>query len=246
MRLQELPVHLVKIRSLGHGRARNVLAKHARGEFLVFFSQDVLPKGQWMKYLLKPLRQKSVAGSFGRQLAFADAPLLEKFFYKDQFPSRQRKKKAYTSVQKYFFSNAFSAIKKSVWESHPFDERVLMSEDQEWSMRVQQAGFSIRYAPRAQALHSHYYSFRSLFQRYFDSLVSLTQIFSDRFNVYALHAISYLLREYWYVLRKKPWLLPYWLVYVFVRSSGAILGRYHGLLPRWLCRKISKYSFFWD
>ena len=47
-----------------------------------------------------------------------------------------------------------------------------MSEDQEWSARALLDGWSILYEPRAAVRHSHVYTVRSAFRRFFDSGVS--------------------------------------------------------------------------
>ena len=54
----------------------------------------------------------------------------------------------------------------------PFRDDLTMSEDQEWSRRVLRDGHSLVYEPRAAVRHSHAYTVRSAFRRFFDSGVS--------------------------------------------------------------------------
>src|SRR5690349_20254723 len=53
----------------GHGRTRNALAERARGEFLVFFSQDALPEDDdFVARLLEPFADERLAGAYARIL----------------------------------------------------------------------------------------------------------------------------------------------------------------------------------
>ena len=70
------------------------------------------------------------------------------------------------------FSNVNSAIRRSVWDGLRFADDIIMSEDQEWSARVLLAGWTVLYEPRAAVRHSHVYTVRSAFTRFFDSGVS--------------------------------------------------------------------------
>ena len=68
--LRQHQVRLWQIRpeEFGHGKTRNFAAAQARGEFLVFLSQDAIPANEhWLEHLLAPLREDPlIAGAFSR------------------------------------------------------------------------------------------------------------------------------------------------------------------------------------
>ena len=70
------------------------------------------------------------------------------------------------------FSNVNAAIPRAVLDRFPFRDDVTMSEDQEWSRRVLRAGYALVYEPGAVVNHSHTYTVRTAFRRFFDSGVS--------------------------------------------------------------------------
>ena len=70
------------------------------------------------------------------------------------------------------FSNVNAAIPRAVLERYPFRDDLTMSEDQEWSRRVLRDGHALVYEPLAAVRHSHAYTVRSAFRRFFDSGVS--------------------------------------------------------------------------
>ena len=76
-------------------------------------------------------------------------------------------------IADFFFSNANSMLRKSVWEQVPFPEHVVMSEDQWWAREVLQRGYELAYVPDAAVEHSHDHGAIALFRRNFDSGASL-------------------------------------------------------------------------
>jgi rhamnosyltransferase len=62
---------------------------------------------------------------------------------------------------------ASSAVRRSAWQDIPFNEFIQYSEDIEWSWRVRQQGWSIRYVPSSVVMHSHNYSLRQFYRRQF-------------------------------------------------------------------------------
>jgi hypothetical protein len=55
----------------------------------------------------------------------------------------------------YFFHNANSAIRHSIWKHSPFDEQIRGVEDREWGQRMVKAGYKLVYEPLASVYHQH-------------------------------------------------------------------------------------------
>ena len=58
-------------------------------------------------------------------------------------------------VKDSFFHNANSAIRRSIWEQIPFDEKVTNIEDRIWASKVLEKGFVNLYDPEASVYHYH-------------------------------------------------------------------------------------------
>ena len=72
----------IKQRDFRHGKARNILASHAQGEFLIFLTQDAVPEdSSWLKNLLSAFKSNGIAGAYGRQLPKVKARGIEEIFY---------------------------------------------------------------------------------------------------------------------------------------------------------------------
>jgi GT2 family glycosyltransferase len=245
-------VHSIPPHEFQHGRTRNLGARLAAGEVLVFTSQDAFAASDtWLAGLTAPLATDgSVAGVYGRQLPHEGATPPERYFldflYGPEPRAQRLDNEESLSFETTLFSNVNSAIPRSVWEEHPFAEDVVMSEDQEWSRRVLLAGLEIVYEPSAAVYHSHAYSLAGAMRRFFDSGVSAERSYvaGDASKGalwragarYARGEMSWL-----WTTGQRRW-IPYAAVYELAKFTGLQLGRRHRRLPRALVSRMSAYS----
>jgi rhamnosyltransferase len=248
-------VHEISADEFHHGRTRNLGAGLARGEILVFTSQDAVAADErWLARLTSPLADPEVAGVYGRQLPHADASPPERYFLDFLYGPEPRVQRLAGGDDPTFeatlFSNVNSAMRRHMWAEYPFDERIIMSEDQEWSRRVLRAGYGLVYEPAAAVHHSHAYSLASAFRRFFDSGVSAERSYVDgsqsgtalrRAGVrYAQGELSWL-----WTTGQRRW-IPYTAVYELAKFAGLQLGRRHALLPVRLKAHLSASRTYWQ
>ena len=253
LRRYPVAVHGIRPDEFGHGRTRNLGARLAQGEWLIYLSQDATPADSlWLARLTRHLREPAVAAAFGRQLPPPGLGPLETFFLEQTYPPRAFRHQptapgmARTSIQRIFFSNVNAAIKKSAWEQCPFPDDLIMSEDQAFARAVLRAGFSLVYDPEAAVIHGHRYSLPQLFRRNFDSGYSLRGIAGDSWREVARLGLGYVWHEMGYLARRRQWFyLPYAGVYEFVKSAGFAAGRSGHRLPLALRRRLSLHQRYW-
>jgi len=148
------------------GRALNVGAELSRGRYVLSLSAHAIPTGtDYLSKLIANFRNAKVAGVYGKQM-----PLPEHVHRKEVRVLLEDYSRCYgdqkkVQVSDYFFSNASAMIRKSVWQTHPFDENVTGSEDWLWAKQVQANGYLIVYEPEASVWHSHIESLRKVYQR---------------------------------------------------------------------------------
>jgi rhamnosyltransferase len=172
----------------GHGKTRNLLAAQARGEFLVFLTQDATPADeQWLKNLLAPLRADPlVAGAYSRhrprpnchpmewrRIVEYDCPLVSFVAYAVGNPDYARNPDRYRN-----FANTSSVIRRSIWERIPFPE-VDFAEDKAWAVRVLEAGYKTVYVADSVVLHSHSYGPWVNFRRHFEHFWAMRTLFAQ-------------------------------------------------------------------
>jgi rhamnosyltransferase len=251
-------VHEIAPSEFHHGRTRNLLASYARGEILVWVSHDAVPDGDsWLDLLTAPLRRGdgAVGGVYGRQLAHVDATPPERYFLDFLYGDRPRVQAASSveelTMETTLFSNANSAMPRELLERFPFALDVLIAEDQDWSRRVLLAGHSIVYEPRAAVRHSHSYTMRSAFKRFFESGVAGSRTFlaggQNAQRALRRRGIEYARGELrWMVSSGNASWVPYTVLYEGLKFLGIQLGHRHELLPRALKRRWTNYPWWFD
>jgi rhamnosyltransferase len=255
-RYPDLRVHSIPPAEFGHGRTRNLAAGMARGEVLVLLVQDAVPADAGLLESLRaPLAEDPAVGAvFARQVARPQANPVERYFLASTYPGVRQVREALpraatgrTPIRRIFFSNVCSALRREVWRAIPFDERLIMSEDQLWARQALAAGHRIVYEPAAVVEHSHNYRLGELFRRNFDSGFSLRGIADDSAADLVRYEASHLAAGVRYLLRSGAvgW-IPYLLLYEAVRAAGFLCGGRALWFPRTLRRRLSLHSYFWD
>jgi Glycosyl transferase family 2 len=224
-------VQSIRAEDFDHGGTRNLLAELARGDVLVFTTQDAYAaRDDWIETLVGPLSLPGVAGVYGRQVAHEDSRPPERYFLDFLYGPEPRIQRAEDglSLETTLFSNVNSAIPRALWEQNRFAEAIGMSEDQEWSRRLLLAGRSIVYEPRAVVRHSHAYTLGSAFRRFYGSGVSAEHSYlGDSGGRAALRraAVRYAVGEVAWLWRtgQRRW-LPYTAVYELTKFVALQLG----------------------
>jgi rhamnosyltransferase len=170
------PVRLFEIAAsdFHHARTRNYAATLAGGRNLVYLGADAVPVDKaWLRELTADLRDASVAGVYGRQLPWPEAYPMEKYFLDFLYGPERRIQRWLPGqpldMESTLFSNVTSAIKRDLWEREPWSEVVDISEDQVWSKRMLEAGYTVVYNPASAVFHTHNYSLKRAFRRFYDS-----------------------------------------------------------------------------
>jgi rhamnosyltransferase len=244
----DVVLHQIAPEEFGHGRTRNLGARMARGKDLVFLNADATPcERNWLRRLVEELAPADVAGVYGRQIARPDAYPMEHFFLDYWYGPRRRVQRMVdrrAGLDDVFYSTVNGAMKRSAWERFPFDETIVMTEDQYWSRAVIEAGQTIVYAPDIAVVHSHNYTLKQAFRRFFDSGWSseASYLTAGSGSTLALirRTLDYPIREAAYLVRRHQWRwIPYALVYESVKMAGVIAGRFHRFLPMRLKSRFS-------
>jgi len=155
-----------------HGLTRTLGAKKAKGEILVYLTQDVLIKDKLaidklVKFLKK---EKDLAAVYGRQLPKKDADAISshlRFFnYQKESYKTSLEDKKIEGLKKIFFSDSFSAYKKKYLQAIGGFNKVETGEDMDVAARLLKKGYKIGYCAKAEVIHSHNLSLIEEFRRY--------------------------------------------------------------------------------
>lgn len=134
------------------GFAINAGIREAGGRFLVIVSAHCIPRSdQWLIRLVTPLRDSGTAMVFGGQRGHQLSKFSEARDFERVFPDQPM----VMDDDHVFVNNANAAIRKDLWELHPFDEGLPGLEDAEWAKYWIPRGKQVRYDPEASVAHIH-------------------------------------------------------------------------------------------
>lgn len=186
------PVKIVQINpaEFTFGRSLNRGVAVAAGEFVVIISAHCYPVyPDWLEQLLKPFEVSRVAVSYGKQRGAETNHYSEHQFFRNYFPdiSQLNQGQPYTH-------NANAAIRKSLWEGHPYDEQLTGLEDLAWSSWAKEQGYSIAYAADAEIIHIHLETMKQVHNRYRREAIAMKQILpASQFSI--RNMISMIIRK---------------------------------------------------
>lgn len=165
------------------GRSLNRGCAFSTGDFLVLISGHCVPVDEhWLQALCQPLIDGQVAYTYGRQIGDDDSNYSERRIFAKYFP-----KTSAVPQDGFFCNNANSALLRSAWEQHPFDEELTGLEDMELAKRLVAVGMKIGYVAEAPVFHHHQEGWRQIRRRFEREALALRSIMPEvhlsRFDV---------------------------------------------------------------
>lgn len=239
-----------------HGGTRTMLAKRARGEVLIFFTQDaILATRDALEMLIAPLlSDKNVVCSYGRQLPGRNAnPVaahLRLFNYPPESTIRNYADRHRFGLKTIFISNSFAAYKKThLSECDYFKNGLIFGEDTCALGRILAAGHKVAYVAEAAVYHSHNYAMPQELRRSFDIgvLHSSEQWLLDTYGNAEGVGAKYIQSVFIMLWKEKRFLLiPDCFLRSAIKLIGYKLGRSYKQLPASWRPHLSMHKSWWQ
>ncbi|WP_158793136.1 glycosyltransferase family 2 protein [Granulicella sp. L60] len=242
-------------KEFNHGATRQLAADFVSdAEILIYLTQDaILADPNAISNLLGAFADPEVAAAFGRQLPRLGATPIEAharlFNYPQHSSIRTLESRAHLGFKSIFISNSLAAYRREALSAvSGFPKDVIFGEDTVVAARLLLSGRKIAYVAEAQAFHSHNYSWKQEFKRYFDIgvLHSRESWLLKEFGGaggeggrFVRSELSYLWPKYW-------WLIPSALVRTALKLTGYKLGRIESRLSLNWKRRLSMHHHFWN
>ena len=154
------------------GRSLNYGVEAASGKFIVNVSAHCYPVyPDWLEQLLKPFDDKNLAVSYGKQRGGATNQYSEHQFFRQYFPDISQPRQGHP-----YSHNANAAIRRSLWEKHPYNEQLTGLEDLAWSSWAMEEGYDIAYIAEAEVIHLHDEKPAQVHNRYRREAIAMKQI----------------------------------------------------------------------
>ena len=214
------------------GRSLNLGVSHATSEYVVIASAHIYPVyPDWLERLLVPFNDPTVALTYGKQRGDASTKFSEHQIFARWYPEA-----SFTRQDLPFCNNANAAIRRSLWEQHPYDETLSGLEDLAWGHWAMNQGFNIAYVAEAEVIHVHEETPRGIYNRYKREAMAFKQIFPEesfRFVDLVRLVTTNIASDLWHATRQRSlsssldsifWFrwMQFWGTYQGYRQSGPL------------------------
>ena len=178
-------IEFVSPQNFTFGYSCNVGCEVASGDYCSFLSAHAIPTdNRWLGTMVENLYDDEVAMTYSNQIGAKTTKFPERRLFNELFPDESRHQRP----PDYWANNASSAIKRSLWEEHKFDEHLTGHEDIEWAKHFMDQGYIVVYESDACIYHIHDESWEQVFNRFEREAIADVEIGikspSDRWEEY--------------------------------------------------------------
>jgi rhamnosyltransferase len=251
---------VIRSKDFDHGGTRTFALNKVEDEdeFIIYMTQDAeLENRESLQNLIKPFIDPQVALVYGRQLPNLNATLLasqvRNFNYPDVSSIKTYSDRYRLGIKTAFCSNSFAAYRLSALrEVGGFPTKTIMGEDMLVAAMLLKKGYAVFYEANACVYHSHNYSLKEEFQRYFDTGVfhyESRDLLKD-FGGVTGEGFK-LLRAQLGLMVKQRGLEKFLIVFEVISRNilkylAYQLGRKHVYLPVFLKSRLSMFKGYWS
>lgn len=248
-------VLLIEPATFDHGSTRQlVVNKYAHdSDILVFMTQDaMLASDASLENLINAFCDESVGAAYGRQLPNKEANPIETHARLFNYPAESHIKgfedRKQLGIKTCFMSNSFAAYRCSALQQvGGFPENNIVSEETYVAAKMLESGWQIKYCADATVYHSHNYTIRQEFQRYFDLGVfhSREPWIRSHFGQAEGEGTRYVLSQLSFLMKEHMPLIPPALLRTVFKLFGFRLGFCNAYLPCKLKTWLSMQKHYW-
>ena len=165
---------VIKKEEFSHSLVRENVALKSEADILVFITQDIeIINDNWLENLVNPIINNEVVATFSRQITKYDN--IEKYTREKNYPEKSyivsKIDLEKIGLRAFFFSDASSAIKTEIYKKlNGYDGKNLpTNEDQYIAYKIITNGYKIKYCADSVVYHSHKFTLKQLYKRYYDT-----------------------------------------------------------------------------
>lgn len=250
-------VRVIAKADFDHGATRQQAAEIlSESDYVIYLTQDVIfYDSTAIINLTRYIIDHDLASAYGRQIAYPFAKLLARhmrqFNYGSKSYIRTIKDRRKYGIKCAFASDSFAIYKISALKSvGGFPKNVLFGEDTYTYCQLLINGYKVGYCATAICWHSHDYSIKQDFKRYFDIGVfhSAFRLLIDEFGYPYGEGKNFVMSEVIYFLRHNWLYLPIAITHDIAKYAGYRLGFNYQKLSYAKCQRYSMHphSKFWE
>lgn len=247
-------LEIIDKNDFNHGGTRNEKAISLKDKYdvAIFLTQDAIPEIDFFREIIEVFSDNKVACAYGRQLPHKDANSIARharlFNYPDQSHCYSLQDASKVGLKTVFTSNSFAAYRLDIFSSiGGFPTRTILSEDMYFAAQAVLAGYKVAYVSDAMVRHSHNYSIKEEFRRYFDiGVFHYEQSWiRNKFGGAGGEGKKFIISELKYLLKKSPLTIPKACLNNVAKILGYKLGQNFKKFPVFMVKKFSMHRRYW-
>ncbi|HDR7827318.1 TPA: glycosyltransferase [Bacillus anthracis] len=241
---------VIKNKDFDHGGTRNLLMRQSDGDYLLYMTQDAIPVDNYLiANLLAQFEDENVKIVTARQIPRENVSPLEKFARNFNYPAESKVKTKESidelGIKTFFNSNVCSMYHRTLFREpfKGFPEKIILNEDMILAYETIMSGYKVVYEAEAKVFHSHDYSLKQQFKRYFDIGMAFDETSYILENVSnEKEGLRMIKAQQGFLWRNKKFLyIPYSLCESVVKLLGYKVGKKHQMLGYRVKKKLSAY-----
>jgi rhamnosyltransferase len=242
-------------KNFDHGGTRHMaVEKFPEAEIYLFLTQDaILADEQAIENLVRAFDLNPKLGMvYGRQLPHKGAKELEAHLRIFNYPSHSQVRSLEDAprygIKTISCSNSFAAYRRAAyWEAGGFPSGTILGEDVIIAGNMLLKGWQKAYLAEAAVYHSHDYTLKEEFKRYFDIGVfhSTNAWIFEHFGRAESEGVKYLKSEMNYLFNHNKWKIPKSMMSIFCKWLGYKIGLNHRQLPLRFNQAFSMHKAYW-
>lgn len=223
-----------------HGGTRQLGAELLPdAELLIYMTQDaVLASTEALEQLVGAFADSEVGLAYGRQLPHAETGPIgahaRLFNYPERSEIRGKQDIVSKGIKAAFNSDSFACYRRKALEQvGGFPRNIIFGEDSYVAAKMLLSGWKVAYVAEAQVYHSHDYTLKQEFARYFDIGVfhARERTLLEAFGRVEGEGLRFVRSEVAYLLQKAPHMIPSALLRSVLKHGAYRLGRLEAYLP---------------
>ena len=237
-----------------HGGTRQAAVELLRPvDILVYLTQDaILADHEAIVRLVRPFEDPLIGATFGRQLPRVGSGPLESHARSFNYPAESRVRtlamRDTLGFKSIFCSNSFAAYRVSALSAvGGFPNNVIVSEETVVSARLLLNGWKTAYVADAMVYHSHHYSYKEEFGRYFDIgvLHARESWLLDEFGRVDGEGMRFFFSQLKYLWPRHAHLIFDSMIRLCIKYAGYRAGRLESKISRSSAKRLSQQKQYW-
>jgi rhamnosyltransferase len=222
--------------------------------FVIFMTQDAVPVGQnSLRQLMSAFTNEQVGMAYGCQLPRLQARAIERHARTMNYPEGRSEVRTFADrqwlgVKTTFCSDSFAAYRRSALDSiGGVPASAFFGEDQIMAGRLLMKNWHLAYCGNAKVIHSHDYSIKQDFKRYFDVGVfhARNKWLLKTFGKAEGEGLRFVRSELIYLWNNEKLSIPSAIIRTFAKYFGYRLGCTEKSLPPVIKKHLSMASYYW-